>query len=209
MTENRDELCLLHLAALFAFLDEPVSRRSLLQLTESDANTLDESLDKLSARKCMRRVDASHWQRLESERIREFLAAAGKYCSSDPLLQVLLPESGLSDLERSQMVLDILRKHTLLDKSAAVLVCINILFSLAAKIPWDSLNTEDCRQYLQIIKHIQSISIMFSYRQSRAAMLLQPARRAAQRLGDERSLIMLDLMEVIPIKSDENGYVMM
>ncbi len=195
MTENRDELCLLHLAALFAFLDEPVSRRSLLQLTESDANTLDESLDKLSARKCMRRVDASHWQRLESERIREFLAAAGKYCSSDPLLQVLLPESGLSDLERSQMVLDILRKHTLLDKSAAVLVCINILFSLAAKIPWDSLNTEDCRQYLQIIKHIQSISIMFSYRQSRAAMLLQPARRAAQRLGDERSLIMLDLME--------------
>lgn len=200
MTENREEPRLLQLAALFAFLDEPVSRRSLLQLTQSNANELDEGLKKLSVGKCVRSFDANHWQRHDPERVRDFLTGMGSAepdnpYSSDPLLMVLLPESGLGDLERSQRVLDILRKHIRADESAAVLVCINILLALAAKIPWNSLNNEDCRQYLQIIKHIQSISIMFSYRQSRAVMLLQPARKAAQRLGDERSLIMLDLVE--------------
>ena len=200
MPENPKALLLLRLAALFAFLDEPVSRRSLLQLTQSDASELDKSLEELLIRKCVRKFDANHWLRYVPERIKDFLTGMGSAepCntySSDPLLMVLLPDSGLSDLERSQRVLDILREHTRRDESAAVLVCINVLLVLAANIPWDSLNNDDCRQYLQIIKHIQSISIMFSYRQSRAVMLLQPARKAAQRLGDERSLIMLDLVE--------------
>ena len=94
MTENREEPRLLQLAALFAFLDEPVSRRSLLQLTESDANELDESLDKLSVRKCVTKVDANHWQRHDLERIRDFLddwksAGLDNSCSSAPLLQIL------------------------------------------------------------------------------------------------------------------------
>ena len=139
MPENPKALLLLRLAALFAFLDEPVSRRSLLQLTQSDASELDKSLEELLIRKCVRKFDANHWLRYVPERIKDFLTGMGSAepCntySSDPLLMVLLPDSGLSDLERSQRVLDILREHTRRDESAAVLVCINVLLVLAAVI---------------------------------------------------------------------------
>ncbi len=186
------------LTALFVLLDRPVSRRSLVQLMGQEADTLEESLDALMKVGCLSQVDASHWQRRSEEHVRSVrtrMLSEQTLHSEDLLLRVLLPESGRSVLERCTLLLDVLRTHARVDQSAAVQVCIDILLVLAADIPWTSLSDEEIRQYLQIVKHLQSISIMFSYRQSTAVMLLQAARQAALDMGDERNLIMLDLME--------------
>ena len=192
------ELTVQRLTALFALLEQPVSRRSFVQLTGEETDRLDEALEALTEEGCLCLVDASHWQRRSEEHVRSVLArmlSEQTLHTEDALLRVLLPESGLGVLERITLLLDVLRTHARVDQSAAVLVCIDVLLALAADIPWTSLRDDEIRQYLQVVKHLQSISIMFSYRQSAAVMLLQAARKAALGMGDERNLIMLDLME--------------
>ncbi len=182
------------LLALFALLKDPLSRRGLAQLTECDPADVERRLTRLTEQGVIVRVDAGHWQAAEMPPTPPF-AQRGDADAEDPLLSCLLNDSGLADLRRAARITDIMRRHLRDDRCAAVLLCLDVLFALALRAPWDALSGEDCRRYLHLVRQVQSVSMMFAYRMPRAMTLLPPARRAAQRIGDERSLLMLDLME--------------
>ena len=182
--------------ALFFFLGGPLSRRGLMQLLDCSARDMGQVMERFCAQGILAPTDDGHWDVRDREKLDRYVAGMDRqYCASDEILSLVLPREIQFASGNADKFLDLLRTHIRKDRAAAALICLDIATKLAACVRDREIPREKAGKYLTLVKNIQGISMMLAKHANEARHLLPMARAIAERNGDERSLLMLELVE--------------
>lgn len=182
--------------ALFFFPGGILSRRGLSQMLDCTSPELDRQIAPLCSRGILGCKDADHWYVRDGEQLARHVAGMDrKRCASDEILSLVLPRDVQFASGNADKFLDLLRIHIRKDRAAAALICLDIATKLAACVRDREISGEKAGKYLTLVKNIQGISMMLAKHAGEAQQLLPMARAIAEQNGDERSLLMLELVE--------------
>lgn len=182
--------------ALFFFPGGTLSRRGLRQMLDCTSPELDRQISPLCSRGVLDRKDADHWYVRDKDRLHAHMGLIDRSaCHADGILSLILPKDVQFESGNTERILDMLRDHIRLGRAAAALICLDIIIRLAKCAPYKKISGEKAEKFIMLVKSVQAISMMLAKYSDEAQHLLPLARAVAEQNGDERSLLMLELME--------------
>lgn len=174
--------------------------KSLSQIMDkSDALALN-VLDFLQKDGCIRHDSVNDlWQCLPTQSCERAIDMALQFLTKDsacPLIgQALLLLQRKEVLSGCDCLLTAMDTFMKTGSSAAVLTCLDILLEQLQAFPFQTHSHENVRRYLMLIFDMQGIAMYMAKRPRESLALLSLARQAAAWLGDQRLLLLVNLLE--------------